>query len=218
MSGYRICEHTTKYVLECGRTDHELPPEADAANETARELYDAAAECDVVSLLNSARALNRKLLAAETNAAQLSGLLHREKLQTLQRSATDAAADLHSLALHTAQPMPVSAGDAVFPHAEKLARELDEAESHLALMQPHSYSEVIMLIESQQRKGLRKYGIPLMTKDGRNNDRDCAEELADAFMYAVKGMLLKQAMPMTRKVLFYLTRAVALATRAAGEN
>lgn len=48
--------------------------------------------------------------------------------------------------------------------------------------------EVYKILESRYNFGLKKYSQPLMSKDGRDDIEDCAQELADAIQYLSKAI------------------------------
>ena len=49
--------------------------------------------------------------------------------------------------------------------------------------------DVIATLETRRKQGLRRYGVPLYTHDGRRADRDIAQEIVDATIYHAKARI-----------------------------
>lgn len=97
------------------------------------------------------------------------------------------------------QPAPKNEGIVIF----------NLVPSHLDKIENKSYnSEVLQELVKRYEFGLSKYGIPLMSDDGRDSVRDINEELLDAIMYTIKAKYNKCNLTSTKKLLYVLTEII----------
>jgi|SRR5271170_1136135 len=81
--------------------------------------------------------------------------------------------------------------------------------SYLDKVENKTYnSEVLQQLIGRYDFGISKYGIPLMSDDGRDSVRDINEELLDAIQYTVKAKYNKCDLTSTKKLLYVLNEIV----------
>ena len=97
------------------------------------------------------------------------------------------------------QPKPINKGVVIF----------NLIQSYLDDVKDKSYNnEVLEKLFQRYDFGLKKYGQPLMSDDGRDSVRDADEELLDAIQYIIKCKYNKCDLTPIKKTLYVLNQII----------